>query len=277
LGSIDLSWRKSIAQIEINRPLKRNALSLVMWEALSRCFSEISRAEHVTAVILRGAGEEAFAAGADILELESCVGSSELGERYMDVVERAESAIAECAAPTIAMIKGYCIGAGLEIAMACDLRIATEDSKFAAPPAKLGANYSHSSTRRLVELVRPSGAKDLLFTGRRVGAPEALRLGLIDKMVSRETIAGFVEDYVRTLAANSRYSIGVAKRTVEEVRDGATTESDHVRRLRSAGFSHPDMREGLAAFREGRKPQYIRQILESPPVDDFAADGLESK
>lgn len=164
-GSVDLVWSEPVAHIVINRPEKRNAVSLAMWKAIPYLISEISTNPRASVVIVKGAGTEAFAAGADITELEACMGSDERGAAYMDAVENAESALASCGLPVIAAIKGFCIGAGLEIAMACDLRMATDDSTFAAPPAKLGANYSHSSTRRLTELVGVAIRASMRCTG----------------------------------------------------------------------------------------------------------------
>jgi enoyl-CoA hydratase len=258
VSAIDLSWSGSIARITINRPEKHNALSLLMWKAIPQCFATIRRCKRANLVIIQGAGKDAFAAGADIGELEACVGSEDLGRAYMLAVDEAESAIASCRLPTIALIKGFCIGAGLEIAMACDLRFATDDSIFAAPPAKLGANYSQPSTRRLVELVGTSKAKDMLFTGQRITSSDALRFGLVDRVVGRTTIDEELNAYVDALAVNSQYSIQVAKLTIDEVCKGSTGESELVSRLRRGGFMHADMREGLAAFRQGRKPQYGR-------------------
>jgi enoyl-CoA hydratase/carnithine racemase len=184
----------------------------------------------------------------------------------MDAVENAENALVSCGLPVVAAIKGFCIGAGLEIAMACDLRIATDDSIFAAPPARLGANYGHSSTRRLVELVGVAKAKDMLFTGRRLDAAEAHRNGLVEYVTSREMFDSDVEKYVQTLVTNSQYSIQVAKLTIEEIRDGANAESPRVRSFRRAGFLHDDFREGIAAFRESRKPSFQRSRPEKPII-----------
>jgi enoyl-CoA hydratase/carnithine racemase len=227
-----------------------------MWKAFPDLISEISTNPHASAVIVRGAGNVAFAAGADIAELEACMGAVERGAAYMDAVDNAENSLATCALPVIAAIRGFCIGAGLEIAMACDLRIATDDSTFAAPPAKLGANYGHSSARRLVELIGEARAKDMLFTGRRLLAAEALHIGLVDYVASREAFDDEVDQYSRTLLSNSQYSIRVAKLTIEEIRRGAVTESERVRSFREAGFLHNDFREGVAAFRERRRPSY---------------------
>jgi enoyl-CoA hydratase len=256
VGSIDLNWSQSVARIVINWPEKRNAISFAMWQSIPKLVSEINSNPQASVVVIQGAGNEAFAAGADITELESCLGSLKKGQAYMDAVETAERALASCCIPVIALIKGYCIGAGLEIAMACDLRMATDDSVFAAPPAKLGANYSFESTRRLVELIGLAKAKDLLFTGRRLDAGEAWRIGLADYVASREMIDTEVDGYVQTLISNSQYSIRVAKVIIEEIRKGAIVESERIRSYRSAGFLHADIREGVAAFRQRRKPAF---------------------
>jgi enoyl-CoA hydratase/carnithine racemase len=261
-GSVDLIWSEPVARIVMNCPQKRNALSLCMWKAIPHLIAEISANPRVSVVVVQGAGTEAFAAGANIVELEDCLGSAEKGAAYMDAVENAENSLLSCGLPVIAAIAGFCIGAGLEIAMACDLRIATDDSTFAAPTAKLGANYGHSSTRRLVELVGVAKAKDMLFTGRHIGAAEACRNGLVDYVTSREMFDNEVDGYVQTLLSNSLYSIQVAKLTIEDVRDGGVSESPRVRSFRKAGFLHDDFREGISAFRERRKPSFQRNRFE---------------
>jgi enoyl-CoA hydratase/carnithine racemase len=255
-GSIDLAWSDSVARIVINRPAKRNALSLAMWRTIPHVVTEINACPRASVVVVEGAGAEAFAAGADIGELEACMGSEERGAAYIEAVEQAEHAIASLGIPVVAVIRGFCIGAGLEIAMACDVRIATYDSIFAAPPAKLGANYSYASTRKLVELVGVAKAKDMLFTGRSLEATEAVRDGLVNDIASRNSIDEKVAQYVKCLLMNSPYSIKVAKMTVEEIRRGILTESARVRWFRVAGFLHDDFREGVTAFRERRKPSY---------------------
>jgi enoyl-CoA hydratase len=257
-GSIDLIWSEPVARIVLNCPQKRNALSRSMWKAIPHLIAEISANQRASVVVVQGAGTEAFAAGANLVELEECLGSAEKGAAYMDAVENAENALISCGLPVIAAIAGFCIGAGLEIAMACDLRIATEDSTFAAPPAKLGANYGHGSTRRLVELVGVAKAKDMLFTGRQVSAEEAYRNGLVDYVVRREMFHNEVDRYIQTLLSNSLYSIQVAKLTIEDVRNGDASESLRVRSLRRGGFLHDDLREGISAFRERRKPSFQR-------------------
>jgi enoyl-CoA hydratase len=262
-GSVDLIWSQPVARIVLNCPQKRNALSLSMWETIPHLIAEISANQRASVVVVQGAGVEAFAAGANILELEDCLGSAEKSDAYMDAVEEAENSLVSCGLPVIAAIRGFCIGAGLEIAMACDLRIASDDSTFAAPPAKLGANYGYSSTRRLVELVGIAKTKDILFTGRNFSAVEACRNGLIDYVVSRETFENELDRYIQILLSNSQYSIQVAKMTIEEVRNGAASESRRVRSFRTAGFLHDDLREGISAFRERRKPSFQRKRFES--------------
>jgi enoyl-CoA hydratase/carnithine racemase len=257
-GTIDLVRDGRVGRIVLNWPERRNALSLAMWESIPQRMAELARDPDLSVVIVQGAEDQSFAAGADIVELESCLGSEEMGRAYMSAVEHAERAISSFGAPVIAVVKGYCIGAGLEIAMACDLRIATDDSVFAAPPARLGANYSFDSTRRLVELVGMAKAKDMLFSGRRLDAAAAHKIGLVDFVHNREKMEEEVGSYVETLLSNSQYSIKVAKETVEDVRRGILAESDRIRSLRSHGFVHADFREGISAFRERRKPNYLK-------------------
>lgn len=265
-GTIDLVLSEPVARIVINWPERQNSISLAMWETIPYLFAEISCNPRVATVIMQGAGDETFGAGEDIADLESCSGSKEWAQRYMGAVESADKAIMSCGLPVIAVIKGHCTGAGLEIAMACDLRIATNDSVFAASPARFGTNYSHNSTRRLVELVGAAKAKDMLFTGRQLDASEALRIGLAEYVESRDTIDDVVEKYVQKLVSNSQYSIQVAKLTIEEIRDGAKTESDRVRLFRSAGFLHSDFHEGITALREHREPNYKRHSDGQGPV-----------
>jgi enoyl-CoA hydratase/carnithine racemase len=227
-----------------------------MWASLANVFDDIRSDKSLSVVIVSGAGNRSFAAGADIGELAACLSHREKASAYIAIAERALSAISACPIPVVAAIRGYCIGAGLEIALACDFRLATSASEFGAPPAKIGANYAFESTKRLVNLVGPSWARRLLLTGRRLSAVEAHGIGLVDHC--GQDIDTELSDLVGTLTTNSSYSIAVTKQTILELEYGATGESDAVRTLRLEGFSHPDLHEGVNAFLEKRTPRFRR-------------------
>jgi enoyl-CoA hydratase len=257
-GTITLRREGRVARLGISSPAKRNAISLSMWEAFRGHLRDIAGDPGLAVVLVEGAGTESFASGADISELEACLGSEPKGRVYMEAVEAASEAISSCELPVVAAIRGYCIGAGLEVAMACDIRFATRDSLFSAAPAKMGANYSYSSTLRLVRLVGPARAKDILYSGRRLAATEAAEIGLVNVVAGRDRFDTELHEYIETLLANSQYSIRVAKRTLDEVARGVVLESETVRSLRARGFSHPDLREGVSAFRERRRPIFSK-------------------
>lgn len=255
-GSIDVSIEGRWARVRINWPEKRNAMRFAMWSAFPQVLADIQDDPSIAVVVISGAGDQAFASGADINELKECLESPTKAAAYMSAAEAATDAISNCRLPVIAEIRGFCIGAGLEIAMACDFRLATSSSVFGAPPARLGANYSFASTRRLTALVGPGMARKMLFTALRIPADEALAVGLIDycgEETERER-----ERLVDILAANSPYSIDVAKRTMNEIERGAFEESGVIRALRLAGFAHEDFREGIEAFFEKRTPRFRR-------------------
>jgi enoyl-CoA hydratase len=255
-GRVALQVVDGIANIVIDRPEKRNALSLAMWRSIPPLVARINADTDIRGVVITGAGDEAFAAGADIAELEECIDRPANGLAYMLAVEAAESAINRCERPVVAMIRGHCVGAGVEIAMACDRRVATPDSLFAIPPSKLGVTYSLSSTRRVAMLIGFPAAKDLMYTARQVEADEALNLGLIDEIVSREDLVDHVHAYIERIGRNSSFSVRATKVILEAIRNGATEESEAIKSLRLSGFSDPDFKEGMASFREKRRANF---------------------
>src|SRR5690606_9591311 len=178
---LDFSVTDQIGILRIDRLQKRNAMSLEMWEAIPTIMQEAERNPAVKVIVIRGADETAFAAGADIEEILGFTQSQAAAWRLMDAVRIAEQSIAACPKPSIAMIRGICYGGGVEIALACDLRFCSETAQFAIPPAKLGLLYSLSSTKRLAELVGNGVARDLLYSGRSFAGPEAKEIGLVER------------------------------------------------------------------------------------------------
>lgn len=254
-GQVRLSVDGRTATLTIDRPDARNALDLNMWRAIPPLVAEVEAAREVVALVIRGAGNEAFAAGADIADLHAALDDPAAAREYIDAISSAESSIAHCRRVTIARIGGYCIGGGLEIAMACDLRFACETSVFATPPTSLGVAYSVNSTRRLVELVGIGAARDLLFTARRVDAKTAHSFGLVDRVIPEAELDEAVADYCSQLTQQSQYAIRLTKLIIAQALN-RPLETPALEQLRVDSFSGTDLREGIAAFDARRRPNF---------------------
>lgn len=243
------------ATLLIDRPAKKNAIDEATWRAFRDVAQEIDTSAEITVVTVRGAGG-VFSAGADIAEFIALSGATdERRDAFADAVRNGEEAVAGIARPTIAAIEGVCVGGGCQIALACDIRIAAEGTRFGVTPAKLGIVYPVTSTRRLVETVGKSAAKDLLFTGRLIDAQEALAIGLVDRVVAAEALEAAIETVAAQIEANSRYSLMAAKKTVNALSD-PTADLETLEILWRGGFSGEDLKEGARAFLEKRKPAF---------------------
>ncbi|MEK0085424.1 enoyl-CoA hydratase/isomerase family protein [Benzoatithermus flavus] len=244
-----------IVAIVLDRPKKQNAVSSAMWRALARYCDAIEADPSVRVVIVRGA-PPAFSAGADIAEFPEVFADEEAARRYNDLVQDALARLEGMSVPTIAQVAGSCIGGGCGLALACDLRMAAADARFGITPARLGLAYSLGDVKRLVDLVGPARAKDILFSARLLDAEEALRIGLVDRVVSPEELDGTVRAYARSLLDLSGSSHRRIKRIVRLVLDGAVAETEESRMLRDRAVSHPDFVEGRRAFLEKRRPRF---------------------
>jgi len=254
MTDIALHFEPPFARIVLNRPERRNAISRAMWRALPAIRAAIEAREDVLVALVEGAGGD-FSAGADIAEFDAAYRDATAARDYGDAVQDGLKALIDLDRPTIAVLRGNAVGGGLGLAMACDLRFCAADAYLAVTPAKLGLVYGHAETRRLVELVGPSRAKDLLFTGRRIETEEALAVGLIDRRVEtalEETVLG----YARGLAELSQASIRGAKRAVDGISAGMTFETPAYRALTESAALGPDFAEGRAAFAERRPPRF---------------------
>jgi enoyl-CoA hydratase/carnithine racemase len=223
-----------------------------MWRSLADVCAEIEARSDVAVVIVEGAGGH-FCSGADIGEFDLAFADLAAARGYLGAIETGLSALAALDRPTLARLEGSCIGGGLAVALACDLRFAAEDAHLAVPPAKLGLLYGLVETRLLVEAVGPAAAKDLLFSARRVGADEALRLGLVDRVLPGAELAGAVETYSRDLTALSGASIRGAKKSVRAALDGDVAG---LRALVETAALGADFAEGRAAFQAKRAPRF---------------------
>src|SRR5215211_4234487 len=205
-----------VGYLIFNNPERHNAVSLDMWDATSQILETFGKDDEVRVVVITGAGGKSFVSGADISKFESERSSLEAVKNYNKIVARANESISEFPKPTIAMIRGYCIGGGLGLAVCCDLRICSDNSKFGIPAAKLGLGYSYPGVKRLSELVGPSFAKEIFFTARQFDAEEARIMGLVNRVVPQGELAAFVTDYARQIAANAPLTVSSIKRIVGE-------------------------------------------------------------
>lgn len=245
----------SIAWLVLNRPERRNALNRDMWAAIPPLMNSFDEDISIRVVVIRGAGTEAFAAGADISEFGEARNDAAAARAYEELNGAAFSAIRACSKPVVAMVQGFCIGGGLAIALACDLRVADGTALFALPPARLGLAYPLDGLRDLAATVGSAVAKDLLFTARRVTADEALRIGLINRLAS--DIDSETRALCGGIAGGAPLTIAHAKRAIDLAagRPGHVTEAE-VHSLAVRCFNSQDYAEGRTAFAEKRKPVF---------------------
>ena len=247
---------RSIATIVLNKPDSHNAISQDMYRRLPEVFGELEADSSVKVVVVRGAGTRSFASGADITEFEQVRGDSASAKAYNEDVAASEHALEGFTKPTIAMVHGYCIGGGCGLALACDIRFADERSRFGITPAKLGLVYSLESTKRLVDVVGPSRAKWILFSGQHVHAEDALRLGLIDELIAADDLERHTYDFARQVTTRAQFSVRSSKRIVDLVLGGQTVDDDITIDIRNSSFDTEDYAEGVRSFLEKRPPRF---------------------
>ena len=240
-----------------NNPERHNAISLEMWEAALEIMAGFSADPSVRVMVVTGAGGKAFASGADISKFKDERQEAAALAHYQTITQKAYETIQGMAIPTIAMIRGYCIGGGTAAAVCCDLRVCTEDSRFGVPAAKLGLGYGLKRAGPLVDLVGPAFAKEMFFTGRQFDAREAEKMGLVNRVVADDRLEATVEEMARTIAGNAPLTVRCAKLVVgEALKDGHDRDVVATERAVAACFASSDYKEGQAAFLEKRKPRF---------------------
>jgi len=251
-------WRDATTlHIRFNNPARHNALSVDMWEAVPALLAQAEADARIRLVVFSGAGEKAFVSGADISQFEDQRAAREAVARYEAMAEAALTGIERCATPTLACIRGWCIGGGVNVALACDIRIAASDAVFSIPAARLGLGYRYSAMKNLVDLVGPGIAKDLFFTARRVNADEARALGLVSRVAAPEQLDALLAEYTGALAENAPLTIRAAKAITAEILK-PSPEVDHERcaALIRGCFESADYAEGRRAFMDKRRPVF---------------------
>ena len=254
-GCIALTAGDGVGRLVLNRPEKRNAISSAMWHALPLAVARLASDPAVHVVVLEGAAGQ-FAAGADITEFPDAYGTRQQATAYAALLAAAMDALAACRKPTLAAISGACVGAGVALALCCDMRFAASDAYFAVTPAKLGIAYSFTDTQRLVACIGASAARDMLFSARRVDAWEAQRLRLVDRVFAADKITAGTLAYARGLAGMSQESIRVARDFIARAAAGQRDENDATRRAYLDVLETPDFAVGLRAFLEKRAPRF---------------------
>src|SRR6201997_3436596 len=215
-GKILKTITERVGVVTFNNPEKRNAMSLEMWEGLGQALTELRDDPDVRVVILVGAGDKAFVSGADISQFEKNRHNAEASEEYAKKSAAQRALLADYPKPTIACIRGFCLGGGLQVAMMADIRFASENSQFGIPAAKLGIAYGYDGLRHLVSLGGPSWARLTLYTGMRIESQEALRIGLVDRVVADGELWNATMDIARTISENAPLAIQAAKITIAQ-------------------------------------------------------------
>ena len=256
-GKILQDIADGVGVITFNNPEKRNAMSLEMWEGLGQALIELRDDDAVRVVVLVGAGDKAFVSGADISQFEKTRHNAAAAEEYSKKSDAQRALLGSFPKPTISCIRGFCLGGGMQVAMLTDMRIAAEDSQFGIPAAKLGIAYGYDGLRHLVSLVGPSWARLLMYTGMRIDATEALRIGLVNRVLPDAELWGETMDIARTISANAPLAIQAAKITIAEIlKDRADRDMDAISAIGRSCMDSEDFREGRRAFMEKRKPTF---------------------
>jgi enoyl-CoA hydratase/carnithine racemase len=255
-GEILVSRDGAIATVALSNPAKLNALGAAMWRALGEAMAGLSAGEDLRCVVLRGAGEQAFAAGGDIEEFARLRDTEERARSYHERVGAALAAIRDCRHPTVALIRGHCIGGGLEIASQCDLRICGESARFGAPIARLGFTMYHAELAGLVELAGPAVALELLLEGRILSAAEAYEKGLVTRVVPDARVEEEACACARRIADGAPLVARWHRKLVRRLAASPAPLSAEEVRENLAWLGTEDYREGIAAFVEKRPPSF---------------------
>ena len=248
----------ALMRVIMSHPERHNALTYEMILELPRVFEALSNDSSVRVVVICGAEDKAFSAGADISQFEALRGIRADEDKYISDTNRALFAPMQCDRPVIASIRGFCMGGGLQLAAACDIRIAADDAVFRMPAALLGVGYSFAGIERFVDLIGASNTADVFMSARKFGAEEAFRMGFVNRVVPASDLDREVETYVGAVAENAPLTIAAAKSTIgEALKDPARRDMVALKSKIDACWGSHDYNEGRLAFLEKRKAQFV--------------------
>jgi enoyl-CoA hydratase/carnithine racemase len=256
-GRLQVEKRGAVGWIVFDQPAKKNAINGAMWRGIPEAMARFDADDEVRCVAFRGAGTEAFAAGADISEFEKVRANESAVGAYDGLLDRVLHSIQDSRKPSVAMIHGFCLGGGLEVALACDLRYCGTSAQFAIPAAKLGLAYNVEGHKRLLETVGHARAREIMFLGRRYGADEALAMGLVHRVLPDAELEAYVDGVIATLLANAPLAIANSKAILEEyAKSSGPADAARMRAAIERCAQSEDTKEGRRAFMEKRKPAF---------------------
>ncbi len=254
--ALRVAKRGAIATLLIDRAEKRNPISYAMWTALPGLLEDVANDDAIKVLIVRGAGDVAFSAGADIGEFDRYRADPAGARAYNEATHAAERAMASFPKPAIAMIHGFCIGGGASLALGCDFRFADTHARFGITPARLGVVYGLSATRQLTDLVGPAVARHLLFSGLHLEARRAFDVGIFDRLEAPEELEATTLAFAELLCSRSQYSIRSSKQILQRIAAGQVEDDAETRALRNDAFDGGDYEEGVRAFLAKRPPVF---------------------
>lgn len=261
---MDIKTEKMIARVEsgvgwmvYNNPARLNAMSMEMQEAVPEILAHFEGDDDVRVVVVTGAGERAFISGADISEFEEKRSGGDAQREWDLASARAMAALAGLRKPLIAMIRGFCMGGGLAVALHADIRICSVDAQFGIPAARLGLGYHFGGIQALVQLVGPAYASEIMLSARRFSSEEALRMGLVNRVLPGDELEPAVRELAASIAGNAPLTVRAAKAAIREaLKDPERRDLESVNRLVAECFASEDYIEGRRAFMQKRPPEF---------------------
>ena len=256
-GQVHLERDGHVGRIILDHPERHNAISAQMWDGITAAATELEGDREIRVVVIRGAGERAFAAGADISQFSDQRSDASGNRDYDDTTSRAHAALLGLSKPLIAAIHGYCIGGGLAVALTADLRVAAEDAQFTIPAVRLGLGYGAAGIGTLMRLVGPSAAKRIFFLADRFGAQEALQMGLVNRVVPKAHLEASVTEWTDLIGQNAPLTIAAAKAALTQwQKPESERDFTEVEAMIRACFDSEDYQEGVDAFMNKRRPEF---------------------